>query len=358
MTLARVALALWFVVSALQTSRAEPCAPRADLGGDAEAVAKVAVELERLGVDASTDPLKRRATTCPVIVAAVELDASGGIAVAVRDRSQRSEGRVVSDAALAAAWIDSWLRDDFTSPAVETVPAPIAAQPPPAEAAARAAPPLLERFALAASYLMAWTDDSTTWSGIGGSLCIRAGGFCVGARVSYATQSVATDFSVAAKEDVALLATASYSHSIGTMSIAPELGIGVGRAMTARYEDCVVEPVMSDPNCNPMDPTCMSVSPPPKCEAPGQIYVGDDFSAATYTPRLSGALRIAIPLFDHVWLDGLAAATIAPFGHADDYAAGTESGGTMTMPASDSYPLPGDSLFGIQLGIGLRVGSR
>src|SRR6187551_969565 len=117
MTAARVALALSLVASAVQTGQAEPCAPRAELGGDAEAVAKVAAELQRLGVDASTDPMKRPArSSCPVIVAAVELDRGGGIAVAVRDASQRSEGRVVSDAALAAAWIDSWLRDDFSAP--------------------------------------------------------------------------------------------------------------------------------------------------------------------------------------------------------------------------------------------------
>ena len=120
MAAARVALALVLVASAAQTGRAQPCAPRAELGGDAEAVAKVAVELQRLGVDASTDPLKRTPTKCPVIVAAVELDESGGIAVAVRDGAQRSEGRVVSDPALAAAWIDSWLRDDFVVPPAET----------------------------------------------------------------------------------------------------------------------------------------------------------------------------------------------------------------------------------------------
>ena len=36
----------------------------------------------------------------------------GGIAAATRDRTRRSGGRVVSDATLAAAWIDSWPHDD------------------------------------------------------------------------------------------------------------------------------------------------------------------------------------------------------------------------------------------------------
>ena len=78
-------------------------------------------------------------------------------------------------------------------------------------------------------------------------------------------------------------------------------------------------------------------------------------AATTYTPRVSAALRIAIPLFDHVWLDGLAAATAAPFGHGEDY--GAASDGTM-LPNSASFPLPGDPLLGIQLGVGLRVGAR
>ena len=153
MAAARVALALVLAVSAAaaQTAGAEPCAPRAELGGDAEAVAKVAAELQRLGVDASTDPMKRPArTSCPVIVAAVELDRGGGIAVAVRDSSQRSEGRVVSDAALAAAWIESWLRDDFTAPSPPEV-MPLA---PPSTVDAKPAPattPLLDRFSLPAS---------------------------------------------------------------------------------------------------------------------------------------------------------------------------------------------------------------
>jgi hypothetical protein len=362
MAAARVALALGLVAAATQTAPAEPCAPRAELGGDAEAVAKVAAELQRLGVDANTDPLERTATKCPVIVAAVELDRSGGIAVAVRDASQRSEGRVVSDAALAAAWIDSWLRDDFSAPPSETPPlvtAPPAEVPP----AAPAAPdtPLLDRFSLTASFLQTWSDDSTSWSGLALSSCVLVEGFCLGARAAYATQTVSADVSAAGKRDLSLLATASYPHSLGRMSIAPELGLGVGQLTTSRVEGCKYEP----PACmDPMDPTCMNQPPAPTmCPADGtsSVYVGDNFTATTYTPRVSAAFRIAIPLFDHVWLDGLAAATIAPFGHADDYA--TDATMTMTDPntmpggTTGAFPLPGDALFGFELGVGLRLGA-
>ncbi|HEY5948328.1 MAG TPA: hypothetical protein VIV40_22680, partial [Kofleriaceae bacterium] len=264
----------------------------------------------------------------------------------------RSEGRVVSDAALAAAWIDSWLRDDFSAPIVET---PLVTPSTVDETPAVEPTPMLDRFALAASFLQAWSDDSTRWTGVAASLCVRVGSMCIGGRLGYATETVATDLSAAAKSELTLLATASYPQQLGTMSIAPELGVGVGRLATERVEGCKI-----DPNCDPMDPTAPCVmDPPTMCTTdPGVVYVGDGFATATYAPRISAALRIAVPLFDHVWLDGLAAATLAPLGHSDDYAAIKADGTTGTSGNLGGYPLPGDPLFGVQIGIGLRVGGK
>src|SRR5262249_51779315 len=104
-TIARAALAL-VVASAVRTAAAEPCAPRAALDGDAEAIARVGEELRRLGVAVELRGAAGREGRCGAIIAAVELDRGGGIAVSVSDASHRSEGRVVSDAAVAAAWID------------------------------------------------------------------------------------------------------------------------------------------------------------------------------------------------------------------------------------------------------------
>lgn len=362
MPAARGALALLVVASAVQTGAAEPCAPRAELGGNAEAVARVAVELTRLGVDVRTDVVSSRIvrSSCPVIVAAVEIDRGGGIAVAVRDASQRSEGRVVSDAALAAAWIDSWLRDEFSAPLAPPASAPATpAVPLLAETTAQATMPVLDRFSLAASFLQVWSADRSRWSGVAGSACVHAGELCIGGRIGYARQDVAADLTAAAKRDLSLLATASVSHAVGRMSVAPELGLGVGRLTTSRLEGCKMEP--GDPTmCDPMtDPMCGTPSPPTCSDTgAGTVYVGDNFSATTYTPRVSAALRIAIPLFDHVWLDGLAAATLAPFGHTDDYAGKTADGNTMPNTSNGAFPLPGDPLFGVQLGIGVRVGAR
>jgi hypothetical protein len=356
MVSARVALVLAFV-AASQSANAEPCVPRADLAGDAEAVARVAVELTRLGVDVHTSnvPSRPRPSSCPAIVAAVELERNGGIAVAVRDASQRTEGRVVSDAALAAAWIDSWLRDDFSVPVVEPALSPPAATPstPVAEPVAELVATktsALDTFSIAATLVQAWSGGK--WNGVAGSACVRSGDVCIGGRVAYAEQTVTTlQLSSADKRDASVLATLSYSQQLGEMSVAPELGIGVGRLSTTRVEGCKPADTMM---CDPTDPMCQT--PGDKCTETGILYVGDEFAATTYTPRVAAALRVAIPLFDHVWLDGLAAATLAPFAHTGEYATKNPDGNN--LPNAGAYPLPGDPVLGLQLGIGIRVGSR
>lgn len=346
---------------------AAPCVPRARLDGDAAAVASVATELGRLGVAVTNDQAARAArtseqlasaagsSTCPVVVAAVELDRGGGIAVAVRDGAQRSEGRVVSDAALAAAWIDSWLRDDFTAPAASAPPelAPPGVQPAREGVEARApSAPLVERLSIAATFDQAWTDDRSRWTGLGVGGCMRAGALCLGGRVRYATQDLVANETAATRHDISVLATASVSRELGRMVVSPEVGLGVGRLSTSRLEGC------KPPPCDPMDPVCANQPPPPcgtsNTDAAGAVQVGDGFSTATWTPRAAATFRIALPVFEHVWLDGIAAVALAPFGHGDPY-----------VPASSTIPpgvppellaLPGEPVATFQLGVGLRVG--
>src|SRR4051812_24691767 len=109
---APVALVLVLALSAPRTVAAEPCAPRAALDGDRDAVERVGAELVKLGVIVAPAAAPASAR-CPAVRATVELAREGGIAVAVRGSAQRSEGRVVSDAGVAAMWIDAWLRDDL-----------------------------------------------------------------------------------------------------------------------------------------------------------------------------------------------------------------------------------------------------
>lgn len=353
MTHARRALVIALVLSGGRTVGAAPCEPRAALGGDAAAVARVAAELARLGDATETAPVGDESpptSSCPVVVAAVELDRGGGIAVAVRDRSHRSEGRVVSDAALAAAWIDSWLRDDFAAIAA-TAPPSLAVD---AIVAPAAVDSVFDRFAVAASFEQAWTPDRSRWNGVSVASCERQGKWCVGGRIRYATQDIAFGETAAARSDTSALATASLSQQVGTMSIAPEIGVGVGRLVTDRIEGCP-PPVGCDPTT---DGSCPNAPPPQTCTpvSSGPIYVGDNFHAATITPRAAAALRIEIPVFEHVWLEGLASVTLTAFGHTEDFLPGA-----MTPPgtaAPSSITLPGEPLAAFQLGIGLRVGAR
>jgi hypothetical protein len=73
----------------------------------------------------------------------------------------------------------------------------------------------------------------------------------------------------------------------------------------------------------------------------------------TYTPRLAAMLRASLPLFDHVWLDGIASVALAPLAHTDPL-----MGPAMTDPNGQMSPgsVPGEPAGSVQLGVGLRVG--
>lgn len=361
MTAARGALALAVVLSGIRTAGAEPCVPRAALAGDAAAVAQVAAELRRMGV--AIEPATGAEPARCAVVAAIEPDRGGGISVAVRDASQRSEGRVLSDATLAAVWIDSWVHDDFDEEAAPPVAAmPVTAPGTVAAIAVAPPPPAGDRFAVAASYEQSWSDDGTWWTGLSGGTCARVGAFCLGVRVRYAEQQQPTNLTIAARSDLSALATASWTHPLGRMQIAPEVGLGVGRMTTDRVEGCTAPIAQPAQPCQPGDPTC--IPPPPQpCEVTadgtptGAVYVGDGFHATTYTPRAEAALRVSVPLAAHVWLQGLAAVTVAPFGHATAYQPPPPSTGGTGPISPAQIAMPGEPEAAVQLGIGLRVGA-
>ena len=360
MNRAPAALALALVLSGPRTVRAEPCAPRAMLSGDREAIERVGPELVRLGVS-----LAPGSAHCPAIQATVELAREGGIAVAVRGSAQRSEGRVVSDPAVAATWIDAWIRDDLDVAGWAPEAAPPAAMAPPSLVAPRDEAPrtgapetsVLDRIGFSAQFEEAWTDDGTSWRGGNVAACVRAGAFCLGGRVRALVQPDQTaKLTSAARSDVSAYATASYPIALGQTVLAPELGLGVGRFSTRRIDGCP-PPQMPPPNCDPTDPMCVMPDPagctPDASGAGGKIYVGDRFSTATYTPRIALALRITVPLFHRVWLDGLATYALMPLGHGDPY----QPAMAPPMASPGDVALPGEPATGWLLGAGLRVGA-
>lgn len=316
--------------------------------------------------------------SCPAALATVELAREGGIAVAVRGSGQRSEGRVVGDAGVAATWIDAWVRDDlevaswappaadagFLAPPASSAPGN--APPRDTAAAAKPAPALLDRVGVTAGYVQAWTDDDTSWSGAELAGCVRVGAACLGARARVQWQpDRASNLSAVGRSDASVLATASLPLRAGNTVFSPEFGIGVGRFTTRRVEGTCVPPNTMPPPCtDPTDPMCtMNPGDPNTCQpdaagmadpATGAKWiVGDHFENATYTPRIALSLRIAVPLFARVWLDGLASYEAMPLGHGGAFTPEKAPAGT----TADTVALPGEPSAGWVLGVGLRLGA-
>lgn len=371
------------------TATAEPCAPRVELSGDRDAMARVAVELKTLGVvlgpiepasDSGPEPGARgsvtRARSCS-FNAMVTLEGDG-LSIAVKNSSARSEGRVVSDAKVAAVWIDSWLRDEIevSSWAIAAPPsAPLStlnAMPAPAPMlggttsvtapAAASESSIFERVGLSFAVERTWTNDETKWNGFDIAGCMRLGMTCIGGRVRAGFQEdLAYLASTADRSDLVALATLSIPLPVGQIWVAPEIGIGVGRIHTKRVDACYAPtpPPMTEPGCSdPMDPTCMSepnTGAGNEClDAAGlptnELYVGDDYDKSTYLPRVALALRLSFPIVRHVWLDAVASYTATPITPSTPFV------DPETMVSSPTTAMPPEPTRGYQLGIGIRVG--
>jgi hypothetical protein len=189
---------------------------------------------------------------------------------------------------------------------------------------------VLDRFAVEAGYVQSFAFDGTSGSGLAGAACVKLGAFCIGARVTASSFTMPAGIT---RDDVALSATASWSTALGRMVITPEAGIGVGRMST---DAC--------PPAPPCDPTTMMCAAAPPCDTVG-------VHSLTYTPRAAATLRASLPLFEHVWLDGIASVTVEPL-HANPVA------DPMMQPANGTQPgaLPNEPDGTVQLGVGLRVG--
>ncbi len=350
--------ALGALVFAASPAAAQPCSAQASLDGDPAAVASVTTELARLGVTV-VPPDARPAVGCKRVTATVELGRDGGIAVAVKTGAQ-SEGRTVSDATLAATWIDSWLQDELGGPAftAELAQAPLANpapmhDEPPDEAPARS---VFDRFAIDAALAQSWTGEGGHWNGVSAGACGQFGALCFGARGRYATQDLFTGQTAAERSDLAVLATASYVKKLGRVTLGPELGLGFGRTVTRRVDGC-----RAVTTCDPSSAGCTVPPTMPECVEHDPVHAyaldfNDHFRASTITPRASGAVRLEVPLAAHVWLDGIASVMLSPFEHGDRFALPATTPHPFGVP-DEQLALPGESLATFELGIGLRVGA-
>lgn len=356
-------LAIVCTLSGFRTAVAESCPPRARVSGDAPTVERVATELRKLGV---ATPAATEVSRCPTLEAMVTAS-DAGIAVAIKDRTRRSEGRVVSDATLAAAWIDSWLHDDNELPMPDAAPALDVIAPSDARTVAVVPPPatparaLGDRFTIGVGYERSYRGDVAAWDGGGAMGCVHLGAVCLGVRARLASISQPADLAVepsptgapptSGRRDLSAFTVASYSIKLGQTILSPEIGLGIGRLSSTTPAGCKLvdspEPPPS-PGCDPSDPAGCAPEPeqPLVCAEPA---TSTSTTTVTWTPRAALALRIAIPLFDQVWLDGLASIAFAPLG---------ATAREMSVDANGTYvpAVAGDPLTAIQLGVGLRVG--
>jgi hypothetical protein len=185
-------MALFPLRLASAQAETDSCVPTAVLIGEDGLVGELEDELVELGV------ATERRGTCPASQAQVTRTPQG-VAVVLRDSLGRVEQRVLSDLAVAAAWIDSWLRpeiDPLSFAAFPSAPAPAPAAPPPPAAPAaslgKVAPAssaglLPFRSHLGIAYEWSKSDlNSETWQGVRADACLFLGRACLGLVARYA----------------------------------------------------------------------------------------------------------------------------------------------------------------------------
>jgi hypothetical protein len=277
-------------IAAHGPAAADPsCPPAAHVAGDAELGHAVVLELSILGVMSAEVP-----AGCPV--AEVMVEPSGdGVAVTLRDGAGRQAAQVVTDAEVAASWIESWVHPEIGAPllAARSAPGATAVVEPAADVTVASAAARPGRFAyrgltLGAAAELTSASDGTDWRALSASVCARFGVLCAGL-TGRATDNRGISMDGGQTEvnryQIELLATLGVSLAIGRMTLVPSAGLGLAYEETGRGG--------GGTSCNdPDDPTGMMCEPP--------YAIDDGFTAYSVGPRaelgLTGAFAIAGPL--------------------------------------------------------------
>jgi hypothetical protein len=301
------------------------------------------------------------------------IQSESGLEVVLTGDDGRTARRVVSTEAVAATWIESWVRRDLGAPLLPTAAPRATLRPPslqrvPRDAAPTPKPaaPTPGRWSLAVAG-HSRSADAVAWRGVAAAGCANLGPLCVGATGRYgaAGELTANDgMTYARRQSVDLLAEVRAPIQLGRAVLAPSAGIGVGWNHTARDEPAMPAPsdpdlppgpdgtVPGDPNCDPSDPNLCdpTLEPPP-------YYVGDGFSASTIGLRLDAGLSLSLPITDRIAVDLSAGITFLPTAHLDEYdplAADRDEIGE-PLPVDPMLLLPGEPSRVTFWGIGLRV---
>jgi hypothetical protein len=221
--------------AAAEPSPARGCVPAARVGGDPELAHRVSLELAVLGI--RTEEI---APSCPAVE--VTLDRSGEhVSVALRDPAGRRAQQLVTNAHVAATWIESWLHPEIRAPLLAArsgaVFAPAALDLRVDEAARAPVPSMAFRgFILTAAGEKVYGSDDSEWRSLSLSACARWGGLCPGlvTRLAdnrdFAVDELGTAFDRLALD---LMASMSTPFAIGRMQLAPTFAVGVGYLRSA-----------------------------------------------------------------------------------------------------------------------------
>ena len=265
------------------------CPPAARIAGDAELGHALVLELSILGVASGDIPAR-----CPAVDVTV-VRSGDSVAVSLRDSAGRQAAEVVTDASVAATWIESWVHPEISDPLLAggSSSAPSAAASPASTVVVHASgAPAARRSAyrgllLGAAGEMASASDGSDWRGITASVCAQLGPVCAGLTARGAdNRGISNDggMTTVNRWEVSLLAGMSAPLELGRMTLVPSAGFGLAYSESGRGGGATC--------FNEVDPSGQV------CDAP--YAIDDAFGAYSVGPRaelgVAGAFPIAGPL--------------------------------------------------------------
>ncbi len=295
--------------------RSESCVPAALLHGDDAVVGELRAQLSLLGVSENAQE------NCPIVNADVSRSEEG-ILVVLEEPSGRSASIQLSDASIAATWIDSWLQEELGAPllAIRTAPpiqresrAPSATAPSTErdDEVAKASVLAASGLHLGLGYESASADNQADWRGLRAEACLRIGPLCLGvlARISETKkgalrQDEFADFAEFSQISASALAKVQVPIAIGRSHLIPHVALGASWLKSSR------ETMQSD--CAPEgDPDCFDA------------FLDDSADArSTLAPELETGLSLALPLTSAVHLRLGSSISLRPFGQSSRSVAG------------------------------------
>jgi hypothetical protein len=201
------------------------CPPAVALEGDARATSAIEAALHAHAVDGPR-------TSCPTVYASIEQVAKG-LRVTITDIDGRRTERIVSDAATAATWIESFAMID-PAPAYTTPPAVAALRDPeqPAVVVVRTRDDdPRPRGAIGVAMEGSFASDGSLWYGFRARGCVQLGAACVGgeARFSRDANTSGDSYEMGTSRsgaDVMLVVGLPLTHD-GTR-VTPGIAAGIG----------------------------------------------------------------------------------------------------------------------------------